>query len=124
VIPLAWLVDSLLADRKVYYVGHPVAAVSATDPHIAEDALDLIEVESEELTPVLDLQEAMRDRVILHDDLHTEELLRAEYGAQGERGTKPSNIAKHVEVSMGDIAAGFAEAEVTVEGEFATTMAH
>ena len=124
VIPLAWLVDSLLADQKVYYVGHPVAAVAATDSHIAEDALDLIEVEYEPLTPVLDLQEAMLDRVILHDDLHTEELLRAEYGSPGERSTKPSNVAKHVEVSMGDVAQGFAEADVTVDGEFGTTMAH
>ncbi len=101
-----------------------MADVAATDLHIAEDALDLIEVEYEPLTPVLDVPEAMLYRVILHDDLHTDELLRAEYGAAGERGTKPSNIAKHAEVSMGDVAKGFAEADVIVEGEFATTMGH
>ena len=47
--------------EKALYRGHAVAAVAATDPHIAEDALDLIEVEYEVLPPVLDVREAMAE---------------------------------------------------------------
>jgi len=44
----------------VRYVGDPVAAVAATDRHIAEDALELIEVKYEKLPHVLDAKEALR----------------------------------------------------------------
>src|SRR3972149_5290630 len=43
--PLRYKRDAILASSKALYVGHPVAAVCASDPHVAEDALDLIEVE-------------------------------------------------------------------------------
>jgi carbon-monoxide dehydrogenase large subunit len=38
----------LLAQDRVYYVGHPVAVVVATDRYIARDAADLVEVEYED----------------------------------------------------------------------------
>ncbi|HEX3536869.1 MAG TPA: xanthine dehydrogenase family protein molybdopterin-binding subunit [Stellaceae bacterium] len=44
----------LLARDKLRYIGEPVAAVFATDPYLAEDAADLVAIEAEELTPVLD----------------------------------------------------------------------
>ena len=44
----------ILAHRKVRYVGEPVAVVLASDPHIAEEAADLIQVEYEPLDPVFD----------------------------------------------------------------------
>src|SRR6266852_1255422 len=43
----------VLAVDRVRYVGEPVAAVFATDPYIAEDAADLVEVAVEELPPLL-----------------------------------------------------------------------
>ncbi len=46
----------ILAKDIVRYVGEPVAAVFAADPYIAEDAADLVEIEIEELPPVLDAQ--------------------------------------------------------------------
>ena len=49
-----------LADKLVRYVGEPVAAVAAVDAETAEEALDLIKVEYEELTPVFDPEEAMK----------------------------------------------------------------
>ena len=58
---LQFLRDNVLATDKVLYSGHPVAAVCATSVHIAEEALDLIEVEYEVLQPVVDIREAMRD---------------------------------------------------------------
>ena len=61
-----------LAYKKALYSGHAVAAVAATSVYIAEEALDLIEVDYEVLTPVLDVQEAMKDGApILHENLTT-----------------------------------------------------
>jgi aerobic carbon-monoxide dehydrogenase large subunit len=48
----------VLAKAIVRYVGEPVAAVFAGDPYIAEDAADLVEVEVEELPPLLEAQAA------------------------------------------------------------------
>ena len=124
--PLKWIRGFMLARDKVLFRGHPVAAVCATDPHVAEDALDLIEIEYEELAPVLDVQEAMSDAApLLHEDMRTEELITPVMGAAGETpDDTPTNVAKHLELSIGDVEAGFAEADVIVEGEFGTTMAH
>ncbi|MDA1062121.1 MAG: xanthine dehydrogenase family protein molybdopterin-binding subunit [Chloroflexi bacterium] len=124
--PLKWIRGFILARDKVLYHGHPIAAVCATDPHIAEDALDLIEIEYEVLEHVLDVQEAMTDAApILHPGMRTEHLLTPVMGAAGEvANDKPTNIAKHLELSIGDVAAGFAQAEVIVEGDFGTVMAH
>ena len=54
-----FLSNNVLASGKVLYKGHAVAGVSATSVHIAEEALSLIEVDYEVLTPVLDGKEAM-----------------------------------------------------------------
>src|SRR5438093_2633093 len=47
------LSNNVMAADKVLYKGHAVAAVAATSPHIAEEALGLIEVEYEVLPPVV-----------------------------------------------------------------------
>src|SRR5882757_8609397 len=51
----------LLAQDRVYYVGHPVAVVVATDRYIARDAADLVEVEYEELGAVTDSEKAIAE---------------------------------------------------------------
>src|ERR671925_1995648 len=53
---LKYLSNNVLAGEKVLYRGHAIAAVAATSPHIAEEALGLIEVEYELLPPVLDVR--------------------------------------------------------------------
>ncbi len=114
------MLDNVLADGKALYRGHAIAAVAAPDPHIAEDALELIEVEYEPLDAVLDPQDAMRDGApLLHPELVTQEVRG---GAQA--GAKPSNIAKHVGFAKGDVEAGFADADVVIEREFDTGMYH
>ncbi len=50
-----------MATDKVHYVGEPVAAVAATSRYIAEDALELIDIEYEPLEPVVDVHKAMED---------------------------------------------------------------
>ena len=52
---------NLLAADEVVFAGQPVAAVVARDPATAEEALDLIEVEYEELPAVLDPLESLRE---------------------------------------------------------------
>ena len=52
--------ETPLASEYVHYVGEEVAAVAATDAETAEEALDLIRVEYEELEPVLDVEKAMQ----------------------------------------------------------------
>jgi len=119
------MLDQVLADRKALYRGHAVAAVCASDPHVAEDALDLIEVDYEVLEPVLDPQEAMRAGAPqLHPGMVTEEVGGLFGPSSGEAGTEETNAAKHVKFSKGDAAAGFARADVVIEREFDTAMYH
>ena len=54
------LQDNVLAGVKALYKGHQVAAVAAINPHIAEEALELIDVEYEVLPPVVDVRQAMK----------------------------------------------------------------
>lgn len=108
---------NVLAPAKVLYHGHPVAALCATSPHIAEKALKLIKVEYEVLPAVLDVLEAMKeDAPLLHGDLKTNSL--------GKMSEKPSNVARHFQNKKGDIEKGFAEADVIVEHEYNTATIH
>ena len=61
----------VIAYDKVRYVGEPVAVVLAESAAIAEDALDLIRVEIEELPVVADYIESARDRSILFESMGT-----------------------------------------------------
>ena len=116
---LNWLLDNVIASDKALYKGHAVAAVAAVDHHIAEDALELIEVEYELLPPVLDVRDAMLDTAPkLHEDnIHTAEM-------DGSKSDAPSNTASHLKFAKGDMEAGFADADVVIEREFETSMAH
>src|SRR5438132_2183491 len=49
----------ILAIDRVYFIGHPVAVVVATDRYIARDAVDLIEVDYEPLPAVTDVEKAI-----------------------------------------------------------------
>lgn len=108
---------NLLAVGKVLFDGHGVVAVAAVNAQVAEEALELIEVEYEVLTPVLDVRQAMReDAVLLHEEMTTESL--------GEKTDKKSNIAKYFQHVLGDVEQGFAAADVVVEREFNTGTVH
>jgi len=111
------LAFNIMARDKVFYDGHAVAAVAATSPHIAEEALKRIKVEYAPLAFVQNVLEAMQDdAVILHADLRT--------GGVDKGNDKETNIANHVQFSRGELEAGFAAAEVVIEREFHTTMVH
>ena len=67
--------NNILAADKALYKGHAIAAVAAVNIHVAEEAIALIDVEYEELEPVLTVQQAMPSTApLLHPELVTEEL--------------------------------------------------
>jgi CO/xanthine dehydrogenase Mo-binding subunit len=110
--------QSIVAVDKVRYVGDPVAAVLAESPAIAEQALDLIEVEYEELPKVTNIEEATAPGAI---QVHPGDLARAElrgsvYGAP-ERFSG-TNICYYLGFSRGDVGKGFAEADHVFEDTF------
>jgi len=115
--PLSYIRGNVLASGKVLYRGHAVAAVAAVNPQVAEEAASLIEVDYEALPCALTAPDAMREGApILHEDLRTKEF--------GKQTDKVSNVAEHFQHALGDVAKGFAEADVIVEREFHTATVH
>src|SRR6266571_9433908 len=108
---------NVMAREKALYEGHAVAAVAATSKSVAEEAAALIAIDYEVLPHVIDVDEAMKpDAPLLFEDQITRGIEPAP--------TKPSNIAKRVEFKIGDLDAGFAEADEIVEKEFKTAAVH
>ncbi len=108
---------NIMAREKVFYDGHPVAAVAATSEAIAKRALKLIKVDYEILPHVIDPVEAMQpDAPILHDYLRTK-------GVEGGED-KQTNITERLVSEMGDAEKGFAAADVIVEHEFDSKPMH
>ena len=106
-----------MARDKVLYDGHAVAAVAATSPAIAEEACELIQVDYHVLPHVIDVEEAMKpDAPLLHDDLFTQGV--------DPKPTHPSNVAKMIGFTKGDIDAGFREADVTIERRYSNAPVH
>jgi len=90
----------ILSVGKTRYIGEEVAAVAAIDPDIAEEALELIEVEWEPLPGVFDAEEAVKDGApLVHED-------------------KPNNIAMQLDLERGNIAQAFRDSDVIVEDTF------
>jgi len=89
-----------LATDKARFVGEPVAVVIARDRYLAEDALELIQVEYEPLPAVVDAEDALRPGApILHE-------------------TVGSNEACHREIVYGDVEGAFAGADVVIRERF------
>lgn len=96
--------EQLLASGKVHFIGDEVAIVAAVDEKTAAEAVTLIRVEYEELPAIFDPREAIKPgAVLIHDDQKT-------------------NVPHKLEFSRGDIAKGFSESAVIVEGTFETPL--
>ncbi|MCX8021495.1 MAG: xanthine dehydrogenase family protein molybdopterin-binding subunit [Syntrophorhabdaceae bacterium] len=97
-------------DRKVRFVGDAVALVAAETEEIAEEALDLIDVEYEILPAVFDMEEALKpDAPQLYEEFP------GNIVTPGVPFFGPKSLK---EVVMGDVEKGFAEADVITEGTF------
>lgn len=109
---------SVLAQDKVRFMGERVAAVAADTLEQAEAALELIEVDYEELPAVFDPLEAIKDGApIIHPDLNS-------YKGLPEKFAKPTNEFVRNVFTRGDVAVGFAEADVIVENTFTVARVH
>ena len=117
------MAEHVMAHRKALYQGHAVAAVAATNPHIAELALDFIEVDYEVLPPLLSVQEAMKDDApVIHEDMTT--YFKLDRMARGDDTGVHGNVASHIQHKLGDVEKGFKEADLVVEREFSTATVH
>ncbi len=107
----------MLARGKVLYKGHAVAAVAARDPHVAEEAANLIKVEYEPLPVVTWVLDAMKDDApLIHDNVYTDEM--------GKKASTPSNVPVHLHFEQGEVDQAFAGADVVIEREFKTASVH
>ena len=105
----------------------PWAGVAATNSHVAEQALVLIDVEYEVLPPILDVMDAVKDDApLVHERLANQ--YNAASRAGGTRSADDSeastNIANRFEHKLGDLEKGFQEADVIVEKEVSTVAVH
>ena len=89
-----------LAKDKVRYIGDDVAAVCAIDPEIAEEALELIDVDYEELPAVFDPREAIKE------------------GAPVIHAGVKNNTSFAINKEFGDVARAFAESDAVFEDRF------
>jgi CO/xanthine dehydrogenase Mo-binding subunit len=121
----------IFPDKEVLFYGQPLAAVLAEDPHVAADAVELIEIEYQVLPAVIDPVAAMEPdaplvREPLHDVDRSEE--RGHVSVQSEEteqsDEKPSNIASTAPFRRGDVDAGFLEADVITENSWRSSMTH
>jgi len=86
----------VLAKDKVYFLGHPIAAVVATSRYVARDAADLVMVDYDELPVVTDVEEAAKGGTVIHD-------------------AWSDNIAYRLTSGEGDIDAAFSAADRVVK---------
>ena len=93
--------EHTLAIDTVRYVGDPIVAVAAVDEETAEDAVRAIQVEYEDITPVMSISDAL---ALTDDPIH-------DYAEEG-------NIHKSVSFDFGDTDQALSEADVTLEDTF------
>jgi CO/xanthine dehydrogenase Mo-binding subunit len=116
---------NVMARDRVLYDGHAVAAVAASSPHVAEEALRLIDVEYEVLPPVMTLDEAMKpDAQVLFPEMREQRLASRTGPSTVADPERPTNVAAHLILERGDLEAGFNAADFIVEREFRTSAVH
>lgn len=116
----AWMFDyPILPYDKVRFVGEPIAVVAATEENIALEALNLIDVEYEELPAIFDPEEALdSNATLIHEDLLSYDTIPSfpviRYG----------NVATEVRINYGNIDEGFSQADYIFEDVYDTHRQH
>ncbi|BFH73112.1 xanthine dehydrogenase family protein molybdopterin-binding subunit [Sulfurisphaera javensis] len=87
------------AKDKVRFVGEPLAVVLAKDPYKAIDLLDYVSVEIDELPPVISIDDALKNEILVHEELK-------------------SNVAMHKNMRFGDTVKAFSESSVIITHSF------
>jgi carbon-monoxide dehydrogenase large subunit len=105
----------ILAIDNVRYIGDPIVAVAAVDEEIAEEALALVRVDYEELSPVFDPLEAMKpDAVLIHENMMDYEYTPLNFPVAG------TNICSHFKLRVGNVEEGFGISDEVFEDTFST----
>lgn len=110
-MPCAWPVTADMKNPAHYplaigqanYVGDGVACVLARSAEAARDAIELIEIDYEPLEAVIDLEDALSDRVVIHDEIGT---------------NRSYTWDLKIEESEGAVDAAFAAARYTVKDRY------
>ncbi len=109
--------QTIVAVDKVRHVGDPVAAVAALEADAAEEALQRIEVEYEELPAVMDVQEALRKEApLIHETVRIPDHGFADLAEI--RPVEGTNVCTHFKLRRGDVEKGFAESDYIFEDTF------
>jgi CO/xanthine dehydrogenase Mo-binding subunit len=111
----------ILAVERVCYIGDSVVAVAAVDRRIAEDALQLVEVDYEPLPAVHDVIEAAKAGATLVHEQHRPAKAFADL-AHVKAGQQ-SNVCYHFKLRTGDVDKAFAEADRVFEDWFSSPPA-
>jgi len=105
--PIPGPLDSFSLDNKVRFVGDRVAFVAAESDEIAEQALELIEVEYEPLPAILDPDQAMLPEAVqIHDEPEYVDFADSDAGR---------NLAAEIRIDIGDVQSGFEQADRIIE---------
>ncbi|MYA50524.1 MAG: xanthine dehydrogenase family protein molybdopterin-binding subunit [Chloroflexi bacterium] len=108
----------LLAQDVVRFAGEKVAVVAADDEETAQRAAGMIRVEYEEMEPLLDAQEAARPGArLIHPDMGV-------YDGFRRPPAQPSNVFFSASFGIGDVDAGFGEADLIFEDEYRCGRTH
>lgn len=121
---------ALLARGEARFCGQPVAVVLAETEAAAEDALALVDVEYEELPAVLDAEAALASDApaVWPEGLPGQNVEAAGHGVEGGAGAaeepRSPNVAATERMDRGDVAVGFAEADVVIAQTYRTQSVH
>ncbi len=111
----------IVAIDKVRYVGDVVAAVAAEERDIAEEALDLIDVEYEPLPSAVDPVEATEPAApVIHEARRTPDVQFLDM--RSVHFQVNSNVCSTYHVEQGDVAAGFAASDEVFEDVYTVPM--
>lgn len=105
--------DKFILDEYVRYVGDEVAVVAAVDEATAVKAMKLVKVEYEVLDPVLNFEEAVDNKVVIHPEPEIHDMFPI--GFEPKR-----NIAAAYDMEIGDVEKELKESDVTVETSYYT----
>jgi CO/xanthine dehydrogenase Mo-binding subunit len=109
---------AVLAQDRARFMGERIAAVAAETLEQAENALDLIQVEYEELPAVFDPEAALQEGApLIHPDV-------ASYKGLPKPLDHPTNRFVHDVFTRGDVDKGFAQADLVVENTFTVPRVH
>ena len=109
--------ETVLARDKIRYIGEPVAAVAATDAEAAQRALNLIELEVDELPAVLTFEQSIDTHAPLIHENFKKYTSRIPLDREG-------NICLHTKIEKGDVQKAFEESDETFEETYTTPVVH